>query len=67
MGQTINFISGQRFGRLTVVKRFGNNKHRDVIWLCNCDCGNKILVPGSSLKNYNTTSCGCLRDNIMKL
>jgi hypothetical protein len=54
-------ISGQRFGRLTVVKRV---PQRDTstgvtMWLCRCDCGGKSIVRGSSLRTGRTVSCGC--------
>lgn len=60
---TINFIdlTGQKFGKLTVIKRanvIGNDK---VMWLCQCDCGNTIIVQGNNLKNGHTNSCGCIR------
>lgn len=53
-------ISGQRFGRLTVLERVGSNKYNYATWLCICDCGKKIVVSGKSLRTGNTKSCGCL-------
>ena len=57
----VNLI-GQKFGRLTVIKRVGSNHHGQSQWLCSCDCGNKneIVVVGSSLTSGHTKSCGCL-------
>ena len=52
-------LTGQRFGRLTVIKRVENNKHGKARWLCKCDCGNETIVLGASLSNGTTTSCGC--------
>ena len=56
-------LTGQRFGRLTVISRAENkiygNKQK-ATWLCQCDCGNKIIVVGESLKAGFTKSCGCL-------
>lgn len=54
-----------RFGRLTVVKRVEDyvspsGKHR-IRWLCNCDCGNDVVVLGNNLTKHSTKSCGCLR------
>ena len=57
-------ITGQRYGRLTVVERVpGANKHGQVQWLCKCDCGETTIVAGYSLKTGNNKSCGCLRGN----
>lgn len=64
MGKMID-LTGQRFGRLTVVKRaddyvFPNEEHRPK-WLCKCDCGNKVEIVGKYLTKKNgTKSCGCL-------
>lgn len=53
-------ITGQRFGRLTVVERAGKN-HNGKLWLCRCDCGNMTAVPAKYLFSGNTKSCGCMR------
>lgn len=52
-------LTGKRFGRLTVIKRIGNNG-RQALWLCECDCGNEIQVTTNHLTSGNTQSCGCL-------
>lgn len=54
-------LSGQRFGKLTVIKDSGKRVNHKVMWLCQCDCGNQIEVSGDNLKSGNTKSCGCLR------
>lgn len=51
-------ISGQRFGRLVVVRRDGFRNKR-AQWLCVCDCGNQSVANGPNLKNGHTVSCGC--------
>lgn len=52
-------LSGQRFGYLTVIRRNGTqNGH--ATWDCVCDCGNATIVPGISLTNGATKSCGCM-------
>lgn len=53
-------ITGQKFGKLTVIKR-ANDIGNVATWLCQCDCGNTIIVQGNNLKNGHTTSCGCIR------
>lgn len=54
-------ITGQRFGRLTVVERDMNRRGGNAYWLCKCDCGNPTLrsVRGVDLRAGKTTSCGC--------
>lgn len=54
-------ITGQIFGRLTVIKRVENNKHNQVQYLCLCKCGNKKIITKNGLINGNYKSCGCLK------
>lgn len=53
--------TGNRYGQLTVLERAGSNAGHEATWLCQCDCGNQSIVPGSNLRTGNTTSCGCRR------
>jgi len=52
-------LTGQRFGRLTVLEKVGRRKEGAVIWECQCDCGNMVKVCTGSLQSGNTKSCGC--------
>jgi len=51
-------ISGQRFGKLTVVRRIPSNPWVRR-WECICDCGKEIFTNSTNLKSGNTQSCGC--------
>lgn len=55
-------LTGQRFGRLTVVER-GSPKPgcSNARWRCKCDCGNETIVLGTTLRRGESTSCGCYR------
>lgn len=55
-------LTGQKFGRLLVLKDAGKRRHSYVVWLCQCDCGNTVEVISDSLRSGNTRSCGCLHD-----
>ena len=58
--RTLEDLTGQRFGRLTVIKRV---PYKGLTrWLCRCDCGNEIEAFGNNLKRGHTISCGCYRD-----
>lgn len=60
-------ITGMKFGKLTVIGRAKTKKKRtNAYWLCKCECGNKTIVLGISLRNGTTTSCGCYRSNYWK-
>jgi hypothetical protein len=52
-------ITGQRFGRLTVLELAGTDKARNYTWLCRCDCGTEKVVSRCNLINGSTKSCGC--------
>ena len=60
MGKLID-LTGQRFGRLTVLRRdesvSGHGKTSK--WICQCDCGNIKSIDSYSLRLGPTTSCGC--------
>ena len=58
-------LTGQRFGRLVVQKRYGRTPGGEASWICQCDCGKQFAVVGSSLRKGTTRSCGCLRDEIV--
>lgn len=58
-------LIGKTFGRLTVI-----NQAEDYItpkgvhyaqWMCECSCGNNVIVTSSHLKSNKIRSCGCLR------
>lgn len=55
MGNIID-IKGMRFGKIVVIQYVGNAK-----WECVCDCGNKIIIDGHSLRRGATKSCGCYK------
>ncbi len=61
MGKCKN-LSGQRFGRLTVIERSGSRGEKP-LWKCQCDCGNITYVISYSLTSGATRSCGCIRKN----
>jgi hypothetical protein len=57
MGKVID-ITGQKFGKLLVIKLIGLNKYGSSEWECLCDCGKLTKVSIQSLRTGNTKSCG---------
>lgn len=60
-------LTGQKFGKLTVLHRIKTKKGTK--WKCVCDCGNYSNVYSGNLKRKDkpTKSCGCLvRNAIIK-
>jgi len=52
-------ITGQRFGRLVVIKKCEKINNRTG-WECICDCGSIKKVQTNHLKQAQIKSCGCL-------
>ena len=60
-----NDLSGEKFGRLTVVKRWERLPSGHTKWLCVCDCGNVKFVMDSNLHRKHEVSCGCAKKEKM--
>lgn len=58
-------LTGQIFGRLTVLSKIGRSKGRAIYWECRCECGASRKVPAGSLTSGHTKSCGCLNREII--
>ena len=60
MGKFID-MTGQKFGRLTVLSRVPKEQQcsSHVEWNVVCDCGNTKKAIGINLRRGKTTSCGC--------
>jgi hypothetical protein len=53
-------LTGQKFGRLTVLRRAPNKGHQTA-WDVRCDCGEERVVRASYLTEGRIRSCGCAR------
>lgn len=61
-----NDLTGQRFGKLTVVENTGEKQDRYWLWRCRCDCGGEILVNTRRLNRGTVTCCGCISKTTAK-
>lgn len=63
-------LSGQRFGRLTVIERAPDRVsptgHHYTRWKCICDCGKQTVTDANTLKSGGAKSCGCLSTEMAK-
>lgn len=59
-------LTGQRFGRLVVIKLAERIKNQGSKWECLCDCGKVAIVWGHNLGRH-ANSCGCLsRESLIR-
>lgn len=54
---------GERHGLLTVIEYVGNDKSKNALWRCKCDCGREKIATRKSLVSGDTRSCGCLHES----
>lgn len=57
-------ITGKRYGNLVVLRCTNETSHNDLLWECQCDCGNRIIT--ASLGPKGRISCGCVLRNKFK-
>jgi len=53
-------LLGQTFGKLTVLRFAGKRRH-ELLWECQCACGNLHEVSTFHLKSGRIKSCGCMQ------
>lgn len=58
-------VTGNRYGRLTVLAHASKNERGEHRWLCRCDCGTEKVYLGMSFKYGGTKSCGCLHKEVI--
>ena len=61
MGRPVIDLTGQKFGRLTVIKYAGSNADGRSVWYCECSCGNTTRTVGQDMRRGQALSCGCKR------
>ena len=52
-------LTGQHFGKLTVLGIDKEKYRQGIFWLCKCDCGNIVSINHYNLKVGSNISCGC--------
>lgn len=58
-------LSGHKFGKLLVLDQgeyVVSSGQKKITWRCLCDCGNVVEIAAERLRNGNTKSCGCARN-----
>lgn len=59
-------LSGNIYGRLTIIKRANNyvspSGNKSAMWVCRCSCGKVVVVRATDLKQKKVFSCGCYKN-----
>lgn len=65
-GSHFEDLTGQKFGRLTVLRFISASERtaRQYDWWCKCDCGNEVKANAYKLKQGLQQSCGCLKEEM---
>jgi hypothetical protein len=60
-------LTGQVFGKLTVIKLYKNDKSK-VLWNCSCECGNNKIASTVSLRRKirPVKNCGCMTNELKR-
>jgi len=54
-----NLLIGKRFGLLTIIGLHGKTMSGNLLWSCECDCGNTTNRNRRTLTDSPNLSCGC--------
>lgn len=54
-------LTGQKYGRWTILYFEGFYQNKISKWMCQCECGKKSIVLRNTLRNGTSKSCGCLQ------
>lgn len=58
-------LTGQKFGKLTVIKRTTNSKWNETRWICKCECGKETITTYGKLAYNHKKSCGCILKEVV--
>jgi hypothetical protein len=59
MGKPLADLTGDRYGKLTVIARDPVNYRGNAQWVCRCECGKVKTYIGMDLRKGRLRSCGC--------
>lgn len=58
-------LTGQRYGKLLVIREEPSSAPGEPRWYCKCDCGSTTIKTTHSLRSSGCKSCGCLHREIL--
>ncbi|EPF1984022.1 AP2 domain-containing protein, partial [Listeria monocytogenes] len=58
-------MDNKKYNKLTIIEKTGaKTKSGNLIYLCQCDCGNTCTTTLAKLRSGHTKSCGCLINDV---
>lgn len=57
-------LTGQKYGKLTVLRSTEERRGTSVVWKCRCECGKIHYASSHNLRNGLVKSCGCGKGRI---
>lgn len=51
--------TGIKYGALTAIRLVDKSVAGAFLWECECECGNRRIVPATQLERYQIKDCGC--------
>lgn len=69
INDTFGLLTVKKLDHISVGNRYSYGKSYKSVtrfWLCECKCGNTVVVNERNLITHNTSSCGCLRAEVKK-
>lgn len=52
-------LTGQKIGKLTVLRALEERQNKYVVWECQCECGKIVSVTSRDLRHRRKDFCGC--------
>jgi len=63
-------MTGKKYGKWTVISSVGNNDVGQSKWLCECECGKRVIILGYTLRQGSSRgckTCGLKTGNLKKI
>ena len=54
-------VTGKRSGKLVAIKKSYQDKRKNWVWECLCDCGKTTYITACNINKGGRKSCGCLK------
>ncbi len=65
VGHGVDDMTGRKCQYWTAVGFSHKAVNNECMWYCMCDCGRMKVIAGGKLRNGNSKSCGCYRNEVL--